>query len=131
LHNTFGFRQGKATFEWFKSNNRRPFIISRSTNIGSGKYNSHLLGYMTGDWNSLKLTITGILNFNMFGIPLVGSDSCGSVEEYNYELCYRWTQLSAWSPFSRNSNSGRGLAQEPFLFDGKFKKMFKQSIFTK
>ena len=67
---------------------------SRSTFAGSGKYVSHSLGQNHRTFNDLKLSISGIMNFNMFGIPLVGPNICGfsisdvSIDES--ELCGRW-----------------------------------------
>jgi alpha-glucosidase (family GH31 glycosyl hydrolase) len=42
----------------------------------------------------LKLSIAGIMNFNMFGIPLVGPNICGfnssNSTDDESELCGRW-----------------------------------------
>ena len=56
---------------------KRPFMMSRSTFAGSGKYAHHWLGEKTRTWEDMKLTIAGIMNFNMFGIPMTGADVCG------------------------------------------------------
>ncbi len=43
------------------------------------------------------------LKFNMFGIPLVGTDSCGDVRTDNWDedLCYTWYNLATMMPMSR------------------------------
>jgi hypothetical protein len=41
----------------------------------------------------MKLSIAGIMNYNLFGIPFVGANVCGFIKEknqYEDELCGRW-----------------------------------------
>ena len=78
---------------------KRSFVISRSTFPGSGKHTGHWTGKIknktskilsidcnSGDnhstWEDMIQSISGMLNFQMFGIPLVGSDIGGFLGKY-------------------------------------------------
>jgi alpha-glucosidase (family GH31 glycosyl hydrolase) len=43
-HNYYGTQEVKATHEWFAKQNKRTFIIDRSSFAGMGKYGSRWLG---------------------------------------------------------------------------------------
>lgn len=55
-----------------------PFVLSQSTFPGSGKFVQHPLGKSYLTWDHLRYSIAGVMNFNMFGIPMAGPDACGS-----------------------------------------------------
>ena len=89
-------------------------MISQSTFPGSGVYGGHSTGrfglwfscdqyyhftWLAGDnhakWEDMAQSVVDILNFQMFGIPLVGADICGFDGE-NYLILhtlYGWAIL--------------------------------------
>jgi len=110
---------------------KRTFLLSRSTFAGSGKYVQHWLGDNHRNWENMKWSIAGVMNFNMFGIPMVGPDTCGFFEDKNLnetnqrELCARWIELATFYPFARQHHDtttqpgGRGgMATEPYNLGG-------------
>lgn len=110
VHAYFGHLSAVATYESLKKHGR-PFIITRSTSVGSG----HFIGHWTGDnvatWDFLRLSISGNFLFQIFGIQMVGADICGFYQDTTEELCARWHQVAAFYPFARNHNHDQARSQ--------------------
>ncbi|EJD47637.1 hypothetical protein AURDEDRAFT_61870, partial [Auricularia subglabra TFB-10046 SS5] len=118
-HSLWGLMEEHVTHESLTKIRKgtRPFIISRSTFPSSGKWTGHWLGDNDSKWQWMYLSIQGVLQFQLFQIPMVGADTCGFGGNTNEELCNRWMQLSAFTPFYRNHNIRGAISQEPYRWD--------------
>lgn len=72
-----GFFETYNTNLFLKSKNKRPFIISRSSTLGSNKFGFHWTGDNFADFMFLRSSIADNFNFQLFGIQMVGADICG------------------------------------------------------
>uniref|UniRef100_A0AC35EZV9 Galactose mutarotase N-terminal barrel domain-containing protein n=1 Tax=Panagrolaimus sp. PS1159 TaxID=55785 RepID=A0AC35EZV9_9BILA len=112
--NLYGWSEARATMKGMNlARGNRSVVISRSTFASSGQFGGHWLGDNTARWADLQTSIIGAQEFNLFGIPYVGSDICGFNGPTNEELCLRWHQMGAFHSFSRNHNSINQPAQDP------------------
>jgi alpha-glucosidase (family GH31 glycosyl hydrolase) len=118
MHNVYGTKQAIATADWFVSQQKmRPFIVSRNTFSGIGKYSGKALAGHTSTYEDMRRTVTSIMMMNIQGVPFTGGDICGfSGPDANPELCVRWHQVGAFQPLSRNHRDCKGKPQEPFRF---------------
>lgn len=117
-HNLHGLMESIATKKAVeKTTNSRPFVLSRSTTLSSGKYTAHWTGDNSANWDDMKVSIITMKTLALFGIPMTGADICGFMDDSNEELCGRWAQVGAFSPFMRNHNTQGTAPQEFYRWD--------------
>ncbi|PWN50972.1 alpha-glucosidase [Violaceomyces palustris] len=110
VHNIYGYQMGLATREALLARRQglRPLIITRSTFAGSGNHTGKWLGDNLSTWGGLKEHIAQMLGFTaIYGIPMVGADTCGFGGNTTETLCARWATLGAFNPFYRNHNQDK------------------------
>jgi len=115
VHNLYSFYEAIATFKALEvaRPNKRPFIISRSTAPGQGRYSGHWNGDVLSTWDYLRWSIPSLIEHTMYGFPMMGSDICGFSGNTTEELCARWSTLGAFYTFTRNHNDDVSLDQDP------------------
>ena len=125
--------QCRQTYNFLKKKmaDKRPFILTRANSFGTGKYSFHWLGdnYSKNDY--IKYSISGIFNYNIFGIPFTGADICGFNGNANGNLCARWYNVGAFYPFSRNHNDRNSIDQYPWSFGQNIENIVKKDILVR
>eukprot|EP00884_Botryococcus_braunii_P001437 jgi/Botrbrau1/11294/Bobra.0038s0060.1 len=105
-HNLYGHSMSRATYRSLtRMLKARPFILSRSTFVGSGAYTAHWTGDIKSSWEGLRSSIAGIMTDSLAGIPFTGADICGFNDHATEELCARWIAAGAFYPLSRDHHS--------------------------
>ena len=125
--------QCKQTYNYLKRKlpHKRPFILTRANSLGTGNYAFHWLGDNFSKNDYIKYSISGIFNYNIFGIPLTGADICGFNNNADDKLCARWYNVGAFYPFSRNHNSRSAKDQYPWTFGQNIENIIKKDIMVR
>jgi alpha-glucosidase len=117
-HNLYGLLMNRSGYEALRKfrPDRRPWIVSRSGWAGVQRYAWHWTGDTESTWQSLRMTISMILNLGLSGVPFVGPDIGGFSGSPTAELYLRWFQLATFLPFFRTHSAVHTPHREPWTF---------------
>lgn len=115
-HNDFALGMQQGTFEGFlrARPNERPFILSRSSFIGSSRYSAVWTGDNVSNYFYLKSSIPCSVNLSISGQPFNGADMGGFGGDVTDELMMDWVKAHFLFPFLRNHSNRGTREQEPF-----------------
>lgn len=120
VHNMYGYYVHRATFEGLadRSPGDRPFVLSRSSWIGSHKYAAVWTGDNYAKWEHLQASMAMVTALGLGGQSLVGADVGGFFKHPDSELAVRWYQLAVLAyGFLRNHAHLETPRREPYMFD--------------
>ncbi|DBA04866.1 TPA: hypothetical protein N0F65_006868 [Lagenidium giganteum] len=129
LHSLYGHAQANMTRNAldhiFK---RRSLFLSRSTFAGDGRFAGHWLGDNAATWENLRLSVSGTLQMNLFGVPFAGPAVCGYHLDASKELCVRWHQAALFFPLLLNYAHKFTTPQTPVDFDVEAANIIRQTL---
>jgi alpha-glucosidase len=130
FHNAYGLQVARATHEGLARlrPERRPFVLSRAGAPGIQRYAAVWTGDNSSRWSHLRLALRMCLGLGLSGVPFVGADVGGFLEDCTGELLVRFTQLGAVLPFFRNHSGRNTHPQEPWAFGQPYEALCRQAI---
>lgn len=132
IHNKFAFMQSMETEKTMASQLKtRPFIMSKSSISGSGKYAHTYSGDNESTWLAMEQSVHQLYLASTYGMPFHGADVCGFKGDVSGDLCARWYLLAATYPFSRNSGAATVGGQAPTDFPKADTDVMQKAMFMK
>ncbi|MBS3936983.1 MAG: alpha-glucosidase [Peptococcaceae bacterium] len=118
VHNVYGLEMAKATRAGLLrlKPEERPFVLTRAGFAGIQRYSAVWFGDNSSWWEHLAAVIPMSIGMGLSGVPFIGTDIGGFVDDCEPELLARWTQLGALAPFCRNHSAIDTIHQEPWAF---------------
>lgn len=117
IHNVYGLEMAQATREGLKRySDKRHFILTRAGFSGIQRFSAVWTGDNAATEEHLSLACTMPLNLGLSGIPFIGSDVGGFIDDASARLYLRWMELGVFTPFFRQHSEYGSKAKEPWAF---------------
>lgn len=117
IHNVFGLEMAHATREGLKRySDKRHFILTRAGFSGIQRYSAIWTGDNAATEEHLSLACTMPLNMGLSGMPFIGTDVGGFIDDASQRLYMRWMELGVFTPFFRQHSEYGSKAKEPWAF---------------
>ncbi|CDW82175.1 UNKNOWN [Stylonychia lemnae] len=104
----YGKMMLEPTYKGLKQRNmteqKRPFILTRSTFFGGQKHAAKWTGDNKATFDELAVSISQLLSFGITGIQFIGADVPGFSGQPSEELYVMFYQLGIFYPFFREEN---------------------------
>ena len=107
---------------------RRTFVLSRAGFAGIQRYAANWMGDNLSRWDHLRLSVAMACGLGLSGQPFVGADVGGFMGNANAELCVRWTQYGALTPFFRNHSGIGNVDQYAWSWGGPAESQIRAAI---
>ncbi|CBZ50284.1 hypothetical protein NCLIV_007580 [Neospora caninum Liverpool] len=119
IHNMYGHYHHRSTYEGLLrrgQGKQRPFLLTRSTYVGSHRFGFVWTGDNRAEWTHLAASIPMILSASVCGMSAIGADVDGFFADPSEELHIRWQQTGIFYPFYRAHAHMDTKRREPWLF---------------
>ncbi len=123
-----GRRAGTASTDGSPARTPRPFVITRAGYAGIQRHAVLWTGDNSACWEHLSDSLQMLLNLGLSGVPFVGSDVAGFLDNPTPELFVRWLQMAVFTPFLRNHSNVETLDQEPWAFGPDIEEIARASL---
>jgi len=128
VKNLYGFNMIRSSSEKIQSQNKRPFLITRSAYSGVQRYG----GVWTGDnhswWEHIFQEIIRLISLSLVGVFYSGADVGGFRGDTNPELLIRFTQFGVFMPMFRNHSEIITKRQNPWSFGKEVEDKIRKAI---
>lgn len=132
VHNIHGHLISAAAYKGLVNRDQvhqRPFLLTTSYFAGTQKYSIVTVTGSSGNWDTLKSSVSLILQLGLCGHVYSGVDVGGYFDHPDHQLIARWYQVGAWVyPFFRTNCHHLGSHRDIYLLNNDENQSFPYEV---